>query len=205
MNIALISDENYAAQSAVTLQSFFDNNEGSHEIYFITIGITDESRLKLESLCREHNSIFHYKCMDEKKLDPFNGIGYWSKYTFMKLFIPELLPSDVDKVLYLDVDMLIKESLSAIYCINIEGAGVAAVEDVPQADSHRMRCGLSSEAVYINSGTAVPLKWTSRSLKQLKHSLLEEVFHVRRFESVILQPINGLLYEQKQICVRTIG
>ena len=53
--------------------------------------------------------------------------------------------------------------------------------------------------------TAVPLKWTSRSLKQLKHSLLEEVFHMRRFESVILQPINGLLYEQKQICVRTIG
>ena len=53
--------------------------------------------------------------------------------------------------------------------------------------------------------TAVPLKWASRSLKQLKHSLLEEVFHVRRFESVILQPINGLLYEQKQICVRTIG
>ena len=152
MNIALISDENYAVQSAVTLQSFFENNEGSHEIYFITIGITDESRLKLESLCREHNSIFHYKCMDEKKLDPFNGIGYWSKYTFMKLFIPELLPSDVDKVLYLDVDMLIKGSLSAIYCINIEGAGVAAVEDVPQADSHRMRCGLSSEAVYINSG-----------------------------------------------------
>lgn len=53
--------------------------------------------------------------------------------------------------------------------------------------------------------TAVPLKWASRSLKQLKHSLLEEVFHMRRFESVILQPINGLLYEQKQICVRTIG
>ena len=53
--------------------------------------------------------------------------------------------------------------------------------------------------------TAVPLKWASRSLKQLKHSLLEEVFHVLRFESVILQPINGLLYEQKQICVRTIG
>ena len=58
---------------------------------------------------------------------------------------------------------------------------------------------------FIEYLTAVPLKWASRSLKQLKHSLLEEVFHVRRFESVILQPINGLLYEQKQICVRTIG
>ena len=57
----------------------------------------------------------------------------------------------------------------------------------------------------LQSITAVPLKWASRSLKQLKHSLLEEFFHVRRFESVILQPINGLLYEQKQICVRTIG
>lgn len=60
-------------------------------------------------------------------------------------------------------------------------------------------------AVIIPTVTAVPLKWASRSLKQLKHSLLEEVFHMRRFESVILQPINGLLYEQKQICVRTIG
>ena len=61
------------------------------------------------------------------------------------------------------------------------------------------------DSLYRNISTAVPLKWASRSLKQLKHSLLEEVFHVRRFESVILQPINGLLYEQKQICVRTIG
>ena len=59
--------------------------------------------------------------------------------------------------------------------------------------------------IYAYYITAVALKWASRSLKQLRHSLLEEVFHVRRFESVILQPINGLLYEQKQICVRTIG
>lgn len=59
--------------------------------------------------------------------------------------------------------------------------------------------------IFIYIITAVPLKWASRSLKQLKHSILEEVFHVRRFESVILQPINGLLYEQKQICVRSIG
>lgn len=154
MNIALISDENYAAQSAVTLQSFFENNEGCHEIYFITIGITDESRLKLESLCREHSSNFHYKSMDEKKLDPFEGIGYWSKYTFMKLFIPELLPPHVDKVLYLDVDILVKGSLSVIYDMNIEwgGVGVAAVEDVPSADNHKKRCNLSSDAVYINSG-----------------------------------------------------
>ena len=65
--------------------------------------------------------------------------------------------------------------------------------------------GLVHQIMDISVFTAVPLKWASRSLKQLKHSLLEEVFHVRRFESVILQPINGLLYEQRQICVRTIG
>ena len=69
-----------------------------------------------------------------------------------------------------------------------------------------VRFEMNTEVViYISDVTAVPLKWASRSSKQLKHSLLEEVFHVRRFESVILQPINGLLYEQKQICVRTIG
>ena len=152
MNIVLISDENYAIQAAVTLQSFFDYNEGCHEIYFVTTGIKDESRQKLIFLCKMHNSTFHYIYMDDKKLDPFEGIGYWSKYTFMKIFIPELLPSHINKVLYLDVDILIKSSLSDIYTTIGGGYGLAAVEDIPNAESHKKRCGLSPKAVYINSG-----------------------------------------------------
>lgn len=121
MNIVLISDENYAVQTAVTLQSFFEHNKGCHEIYFVTTGIKDESRWKLVSLCEMHNSTFHYTCMDDKKLDPFEEVGYWSKYTFMKLFIPELLPSQINKVLYLDTDILIKECLLSIYNIDMGG------------------------------------------------------------------------------------
>lgn len=152
MNIVLISDEHYAVQTAVTLQSFFEHNEGCHEIYFVTTGIIEESRNKLISLCKMHNSIFHYICMDDKRLDPFDGIGYWSKYTFMKIFIPELLPSCIDKVLYLDVDIIVKTNLSSLYNINLEKSGLAAVEDVPNAESHKKRCGLSPNAVYVNSG-----------------------------------------------------
>lgn len=152
MNIVLISDEHYAIQTAVTLQSFFEHNEGCHEIYFVTTGIKEESRQKLIFLCKIHNAIFHYIYMDDKELDSFDGIGYWSKYTFMKIFIPKLLPSSIDKVLYLDVDIIVKTNLSSLYDINLGESGLAAVEDVPNAESHKKRCGLSPKAIYINSG-----------------------------------------------------
>lgn len=152
MNIVLISDENYAVQTAVTLQSFFEHNEGHHDIYFLTTGVKEESRIKLFNFCEFYNSVFHYICIDDKKLDPFDGIGYWSKYTFMKILIPELLPSYIDKVLYLDVDIIVKASLSDLYSIDLAKAGLAAVEDVPNAESHKKRCCLSPKTVYINSG-----------------------------------------------------
>ena len=152
MNIVLISDEHYVVQTAVTLQSFFEHNEGCHDIYFVTTGIKDNSRLKLINLCRLHNSFFNYLCLEDHKLDPYDGIGFWSKYTFMKIFIPELLPSYVDKVLYLDVDMIIKASLTDLYSIDLGKAGLAAVEDVPNSEIHKRRCCLSPKTVYINSG-----------------------------------------------------
>lgn len=152
MNIVLISDDHYAVQAAVTLQSFFEHNEGCHEIYFVTTGIEDNSMQKLICLCKTHNSFFHYICMDEKELDLFEGIGYWSKYTFMKIFIPTLLPLCINKVLYLDVDMIVKNDLSSLYDIELGESGLAAVEDVPNAEKHKTRCGLSPTAIYVNSG-----------------------------------------------------
>lgn len=153
MNIVVISDENYATQSAVMLLSFFESNKNLHnEIYYISTGISNQNIEKIETLCNEYNSQLHYILFDENLLSQFDGIGYWSKYTFMKLFIPQVLPSIVDKVLYLDVDMLIIDNLKSVYNMDLGDNAIAAVEDVPNSQSCCKRCGLSQKSLYINSG-----------------------------------------------------
>lgn len=153
MNIVVISDENYAIQSAVMLLSFFESNKNLHnEIYYISTGISNKSIEKIETLCREYNSRLHYILFDENLLSQFDGIGYWSKYTFMKLFIPQVLPGIVDKVLYLDVDMLIIDNLQSVYNMDLGENAIAAVEDVPNSQSCCKRCGLPKKSLYINSG-----------------------------------------------------
>lgn len=153
MNIVVIADENYASQSAATLISFLENNRNErHDIYYITTGISEQSRLNIEGLCKKNNAFFHYILFEEKALSPYDGIGHWSKYTFMKLFIPQLLPDEVKKVLYLDVDMLILDSLEEVYNIVLGDNALAAVEDVPYNKSCCKRCGLGINSVYVNSG-----------------------------------------------------
>ena len=153
MNIVVIADENYASQSSATLMSFLENNRNErNDIYYITTGISEQSRLKLEEFCKLYNAFFHYILFEEKVLSPYDGIGYWSKYTCMKLFIPQLLPDEVKKVLYLDVDMLILDSLEEVYNIVLGDNALAGVEDVPNNKSNCKRCGLGINSVYVNSG-----------------------------------------------------
>ena len=56
----------------------------------------------------------------------------------------------------------------------------------------------------ISNDTTVPLKWTNRSLKQLKFSLLQAFLRVRRFEFVSLQSKQMAAYEQIKIRFRSI-
>lgn len=170
MNIVIVIDASYVLQAGVTLKSFFDLHRGeSHSIYCINTNITLEGRSKLTKLCCACNSKIYFIPIKEDALNPFEGIGDWSKYTFMKLLIPAFLPNDVERVLYLDVDMLVLNSLDDIYNIDFQDKALAAVEDVPNAQEHAKRCSLPSGSIYVNSGLMVInlRKWREAYWKNL--------------------------------------
>lgn len=80
--------------------------------------------------------------------DGFTGKGSW-----YRIFLPELLP-DVERVLYLDVDLLVLASLLPLFELEFGDALVAAVTNVFEpAHVHRPAAlGLGGPEAYFNAG-----------------------------------------------------
>ena len=152
INLALIADGNYAIPAAVTLRSAINHNRGKiGQLFLLSTNFKQEDFSILDFLCKEDKIAFHLIKVDENLLNSYDGLSPWSKFTFIKIMIPKLL-KDEERLLYLDVDMLVTGDLSAVYNADMEGNAISAVPDIPVVREHNRRCGLPADNNYINAG-----------------------------------------------------
>ncbi len=112
--------------------------------------------------------------------------------TYARVLIPYII--DINKVLYLDSDMLIKSDISQLYDSNIEDWHLMAVRE-PMMDRSRNRAlGMSETAPYFNSGMLLIncIKWREDKIpdKVLEFARSEHermFFHDQDALNVILQ------------------
>lgn len=87
----------------------------------------------MERICRivesYHQTIKSYE-ITKDTLSEFPETGAYSLACYLRLFAPTLLP-DVDKVLYLDCDLIVNGNLDELWNTDLEGYAVAAVHDAP--------------------------------------------------------------------------
>jgi len=108
------------------------------------------------------------------------GGRHISASTYLRLFVDQLLPTEADRVLYLDADMLVRTDLTPLYQADLQGKTIGAVRDLVIADlSHPysgitdyMQRGLPSDGHYFNAGLLlIDLnRWRS---ERLGHAILE--------------------------------
>lgn len=160
-NIVCVSDENYIQHAAVMLCSLFETNINKNfHIYLLTTGVKTDTESKLQNLCKQYHAILTCITCSTKELSSL-PIGQWSTIMYLKLLIPQLLPSNIDRCLFLDVDMIINTDITPLYNIDLDGAIIAAAEDMPDCIKYKQRLGLNQTDLYINSGVVVCdlLKW----------------------------------------------
>lgn len=83
--------------------------------------------------------------------------GRWSSATLARLFLDQLLPSDIDRVLYIDADVLAVSPIDALWSVDLKGNIVGAVEDYlmafpAKAKRRETRLGLKNGPAYFNAG-----------------------------------------------------
>jgi lipopolysaccharide biosynthesis glycosyltransferase len=129
INILLVSDDHYAQHLGVVLCSIFENRTENYSIniYIIDGGISEENKGKLEELEKRYN--FKIKYLDAQKeiFRNYPKLSHWGDIIYNKLLIDKLLP-DLDRILYLDCDIVVLEDIRELYNTKLNSKVLAAAE-----------------------------------------------------------------------------
>jgi lipopolysaccharide biosynthesis glycosyltransferase len=82
---------------------------------------------------------------------PLNPRAHYTLDNWTRLWVAEFFTDDVDRVLYLDSDVVVVGSLAALWRTDLEGALLGAV-DIPGSQHGIARLAMRAEDGYFNSG-----------------------------------------------------
>lgn len=155
MNILYCTDENYAWLAGISIISLMENNRQCQiNVYIIADKISDDSKNKLRGLQNNYNNL-NVNIKDLPNLNELLGIKlnsgpYWSLSTYSRLFVGSILQDEIDKVIYLDCDIMVNGDLTSMWNTNMEGFWVGGCQDC--VSNLKWAAGLNTNDIYINAG-----------------------------------------------------
>lgn len=160
MNILLAFNSNYYMPALVLLQSLIVNNRWCRDIrvYVLYSDLKAEEMSRFSQVAADSGiarAIF-LKVNSEKFKNAPLHLKWISIETYYRLMAQEMLPQDVERVLYLDADMVVLGSLEEFYhqdfdgkllvACNLHGSGYMSKERLAQLT-------LPPDTIYFNAGT----------------------------------------------------
>ncbi len=133
------TDNNYLQYCEVMLCSVFENNRDlTFHVHLLHSELTAESISSLTDFCSRYNEKISFYRIDETILKDVNRRenSPVSIATYYRILLPELLDQSIERVFYLDCDVIVLGSIKPLYEINLDGYGVAAVKDASPYDSY---------------------------------------------------------------------
>ena len=157
-NICYSLDSAYVEQLAVSIASILKNADVNENINFYILdgGLTKKDKKEIESLKNIKNFNIEYLSVNSSDFLDYpllkkDNIDYKDYHvtlpTYFRFKLPALLNS-LSKVLYLDCDVIINNSLKGIFDTNIDNYAVAMVLDADSTKESK-RLGLKK---YFNAG-----------------------------------------------------
>ncbi len=132
--IMVACDNHYVVLLAALLKSIECNHKTgeSVEVFIVDDGITSHNRKKLASSLGAGKMKLNWIPMDEAIPDhmtiPFDRSSY-PKNIHTRIFIPHFIPERFEKIIYLDVDMILMRDISDLWNIGLGDNMLAAVMD----------------------------------------------------------------------------
>ncbi len=130
MNVAASFNQKYLNYAIVMFTSFCENNPEHNNIFVMHSELDEENIHKLFKALERYD-------VDISLIDVSKDIGSltlpttadWSKETYYRLLLPDKLPDSIDRLFYLDVDVIVHGSLKELYESDFEGVDIMACPD----------------------------------------------------------------------------
>lgn len=132
MNICVTVNSKYIRYLYVMLVSLYENNpEENIDLYVLQHDFTEEDKKLISALTKNQA---HYIWVDPTLFDVFSKENLekstLSLEIYFRLLIPELLPVELERVLMLDVDIIVNHDISKFYYTDITGYYLCAAPNI---------------------------------------------------------------------------
>lgn len=112
MNVATALNRKYLLYTGVMLTSLCENNPCHIDIYILHSELTDTDIQRLTECVDKYDISIHPLYIEK---DKFEGKMYtdkmWSIEAYYRLMLLDILPSNVKRMFYFDVDIIVNKSL----------------------------------------------------------------------------------------------
>ena len=188
ISVIVASDNHYAIFIAALLKSMDLHHKTDEHIdfYIIDDGISRDTKKKLDSIVDPVRiTLKWFKSRDivpENIVIPVDNSAF-PLTVYMRVFAPYVVDESVDKLIYLDVDTMLKDDVSKLWDTPLGDFVVGAVQDVGGTVdcewggiANYKELGLDAKTKYFNSGVLLinPKKWKEQGISEQVISALSK-------------------------------
>ncbi len=112
-----------------------------------------EARLRETFRPFAHVEVTVYR-VDGNRVDTLFANGHVTRETYLRLLAPEVLPAGIERLLYLDSDVVVVDNIAELYDVDLHSAPLAAALDGrwgPASSERLQALGIDPER-YVNAG-----------------------------------------------------
>lgn len=207
IHIAFACDANYAMPLAVAVCSAAANCDKTRSLVFHVIqsGFQPQLQKKVESSLQKTgfpDAQLEWVSVPPGQIEHLKLTKpHLSALTYAKLLLPDLLPTSVEKVIYLDADLVVKGDLAELWELELDGKALLAVRDrIPWVSglgglANYRELGIPEGAKYFNAGVQVVnlAKWRDRGISRRIFLYLKEHDAIVKMEDQ--EGLNAVLFD----------
>lgn len=155
MNIVCATDDNFVQHCSIMLTSLLVNNSDV-QIYVLTEGLKPENEKIIREEVEDKGGKVDFCIVDSSIVEKFPmpegaGLQHISRATYYRLLISDLLPKSVEKVIYMDCDIIVNKSIQELWDTDLSGYALAACKQIGFGYEAE-RLGYPIEYGYFNAG-----------------------------------------------------
>lgn len=133
------------------LTSFFMNNPGKHTVFLFYKDLGSASIDKLRNTIDRFNSCLQDIKIEEDFFANKPLTAHFTTEVYYRILVYKLIPETIDRVLWIDSDMIINYDIEDLYYCDLQGKLIGACKNCSGNDNAR-RIGLDTNDRYFNSG-----------------------------------------------------
>ena len=185
IHVACGLNDHYLMPYGVMLVSLFETNKtNKFHIHVFSGEFSDRSIETLRNITQKYNAGFSFYPLDPSLFNNLAVSERISSVTYYRDLIPEAINPEVEKIAYLDGDMIVLGDIRPLWEIDLEGYTIAAADDIAAIKFKEYdRLNIPEKFGYFNSGTILinRKEWIKNDISRKIFSYTRENIEILKY------------------------